>query len=70
MPRPSFGILIQQRFVDKTVQRLLTQGFHVPFVRRQLRELVAQLLLHTVTFTGKSILELPRLISWPFTFAA
>ena len=53
-----FGILVQQRFVDKTVQRLLAQGLHIPFVRRQLRELVAQLLLHTVTFTGKSILEL------------
>ena len=53
-----FGILIQQRFVDKTVQRLLTQGLHIPFVCCQFRELVAQLLLHTVTFTGKSILEL------------
>ena len=53
-----FGILIKQRFVDKTVQCLLAQGLHVPFVRRQFRELVAQLLLHTVTFTGKSILEL------------
>ncbi len=53
------GILIQQCFVDETVQRLLAQVFHVPFIRRQFRELIAQLLLHAVTFTRKSILKLP-----------
>ena len=35
------GILIQQRFIDQTVQHLLTHGLHVVFVGRQLGELIA-----------------------------
>ena len=53
------GVLIQQRFVHKTIQHLLTQRFHITFVRRQLRILIAQLLLHAVTFAVERILELP-----------
>ena len=53
------GILIQQRFVNKTIQHLLTQRLHITFVRGQLGVLIAQLLLHAVTFAVERILELP-----------
>ena len=55
----AFRVLIQQRLVNKAVQRLLTQVFHIAFVGCKFRVLVAQLLLHAVTFTSKSVLELP-----------
>ena len=38
------GKLIQKRLVDQTIQHLLTQGFHIAFVRCQLGVLIAQLL--------------------------
>ncbi len=53
------GILIQKRLIDQAVQHLLAHGFHVVFVRRQLGELIAKLLLHTVTFAGDGVFKLP-----------
>ena len=53
------GILVKQRFINQTIERLLAQGFHVTFVCRELRVLVAQLLLHAITFAVERILKLP-----------
>ena len=53
------SVLIQQRLVDQTIQHLLTQGFHIAFIRCQLGVLIAQLLLHAITLAVEGVLELP-----------
>lgn len=51
-------VLIQQRFVDQTIQYLLTQGFYIVFVRCQFGVLIVQLLLYAITFVVEGVFEL------------